>query len=290
MGLFDGVLLTVDYDRTLTDTRGTVPERNLKAIRWFMENGGYFTVNTGRSIPMSTCFRELVPVNAPILMYNGSAWYDTQTKQLCNCSLLDLDPVQVIYDLQARFPELTVEIQGEKAHYIFKKNSVWEALCDHNGAAWDYTTPDQTGPFIKFSLYGTFVDKYVSSMYDTTPREEELFNQAIDYIGKTYGDKVDMFRACARILDMHAKGVSKLRSARMLQEKLGSRILVCVGDAENDITMMEGADYAFCPADGIVADRYENVRPCDDGAVADVIYKKIPEILGICLDNSDFLC
>ena len=59
----------------------------------------------------------------------------------------------------------------------------------------------------------------------------------------------------------------------------GKKILVCVGDADNDLTMLEGADYAFCPSDGIVADRFPNVCPCDDGAVADVIYEKIPEIL-----------
>ena len=40
-------------------------------------------------------------------------------------------------------------------------------------------------------------------------------------------------------------------------------------------------NYAFCPADAVIAKRYENVCKCGDGAVADVIYKKIPEILGI---------
>ena len=62
---------------------------------------------------------------------------------------------------------------------------------------------------------------------------------------------------------------------------MGKKILVCVGDAENDISMLDGADYAYCPADGVVADRYETVCNCADGAVADVIYKKIPEILGL---------
>ena len=45
--------------------------------------------------------------------------------------------------------------------------------------------------------------------------------------------------------------------------------------------MLEDADYAFAPADGIIADRFETVCKCADGAVADVIYKKIPEILGL---------
>ena len=80
-------------------------------------------------------------------------------------------------------------------------------------------------------------------------------------------------------MDIHAKGVSKLRSARDLQKELGKEILVCVGDAENDTAMLDGADYAYCPADGTVAHQYENVCPCGEGAVADVIYNKIPNIL-----------
>ena len=51
--LFSDVLLTVDFDRTLTAQNSTIPERNLEAIAYFMENGGAFTVNTGRSIPTS---------------------------------------------------------------------------------------------------------------------------------------------------------------------------------------------------------------------------------------------
>jgi hypothetical protein len=43
--------------------------------------------------------------------------------------------------------------------------------------------------------------------------------------------------------------------------------------------MLDGADFAFCPSDGVIADRYENVCPCGEGAVADVIYKKLPDIL-----------
>ena len=39
MGIFSDILLTVDFDRTLTAPDSTIPERNLAAIRYFMENG-----------------------------------------------------------------------------------------------------------------------------------------------------------------------------------------------------------------------------------------------------------
>ena len=279
--MYSDILLTVDFDRTLTAPDSTIPERNMEAIRYFMENGGTFTVNTGRSIPMSLRnILHIVPHNAPLLLYNGSADYDENTDQLTRFAPIDLDPMAVLPELQARFPHLNVEVQAIDAHYLMQKDAGWEDYCDNNGCPWKYAEPDHIpGPFIKFSLYGQFRENTVASMYDATEEELRLFEEGIRYIEDTYGQKVEIFRACARIADMHAKGCSKLNAARALQKTLGKKILVCVGDAENDLTMLEGADYAFCPADGVVADRFENVCPCADGAVADVIYEKIPRIL-----------
>ena len=282
MGKFDHILLTVDYDRTMTAPDSTVPERNLEAIRYFMENGGAFTLNTGRSVPMASSLLDRIPVNVPFLLYNGSAAYDRQRQELRQCRTIDLDPEALVADLLGRFPHLTLEVQGTDAHYIFRKNSGWEAFNTHNRCPWAYADPDNVPrPFLKFAIYGEFRDKTVASMYESTPRERAQIDEAVAYVEKTYGQQVDVFRPCARIVDFHAKGVSKIKSARDLQKSLGRSLLICVGDAENDIPMLDGADFAFCPADGMVADRYETVCKCADGAVADVIYKKIPEITAV---------
>lgn len=282
MALFSDILLTVDFDRTLTAPDSSIPQRNIEAIRYFIDNGGAFTVNTGRSVPMTNWFRDKVPVNVPLLLYNGSAAYDAATGEWSQCYPLDLDPEVVINDLQSRFPDLTVELQGTYAHHIFYKNPRWEAYCENNLCPWEYADPAKLPcAFLKLALYGEFRENTVASMYDATEAELARFDEAVGYIEKTYGHKVDVFRACARIADLHAKGCSKLASARQLQQRLGRKILVCVGDGDNDLPMMEGADYAYCPGDAIIRDKFENVCDCAAGAVADVIYQKIPEILGI---------
>ena len=280
MALFSDILLTVDFDRTLTATDSTIPQRNLDAIRYFMDNGGAFTVNTGRSIPMTKIFRDIVPTNVPLLLYNGSAAYDVSKDEVSLCKPIPLDPREVVAHLQSRFPDLSVEIQALDAHYLFRKDEMWESYCENNGSAWGYKAPEKIpGPFLKFSLYGEFRANTVASMYEASPEELARCDEAQEYVRKTYGHAVDVFRPCARIIDFHAKGVSKIQAARDLQAQLGRKILVCVGDAFNDVPMLEGADYAFCPSDGLVAHRFENVRPCSQGAVADVIYEKIPAIL-----------
>ena len=280
MGIFSDVLLTVDYDRTLTAADSTIPARNLEAIEYFMANGGAFTVNTGRSVPMANVFIGKVPVNAPLLLYNGSAAYDPNEKQLSFCHEIPMDMWQTIRECMELFPDLTVEVQGVDAHYRFTENPAWDAFCDHQPCARGFARPgDDLGPFLKFSFYGRFTDVTVAHMYESTPEEKARMDECERILKETYGDFCEVFRAATRIIDVHAKGVSKARSARELQQRLGRKYLVCVGDAHNDLSMLQDADFSFVPADAVIADAFPNVCECGKGAVADVIYKKIPEIL-----------
>ena len=127
----------------------------------------------------------------------------------------------------------------------------------------------------------------VSQLYQGSPEEVRRMDEAEKLLQEVYGDQISVFRSGLRIIDVQAKGVSKAASARRLQKELGRKLLVCVGDAENDIVMLDGADFAFVPSDAILKDRYENVCSCADGAVADVIYEKIPNILNLTLDKRE---
>ena len=280
MGIYSDVLLTVDFDRTLTAPDSSIPQRNLDAIRYFMDNGGAFTVNTGRSIPMYSRVMDLVPVNAPLLLYNGSAAYDKEKGDFTFVHKIDLDWRETVRKAMELFPENTVELQGVRHHYIFTPDEKWRDFCIHEKCPWDFADFNhEYGPFMKFTLYGQIRDITVSHFYSGSDEEMAQMDWVEQKLNEVFGDKCVVFRAADRIIDVHAKGVSKARSARELQQQLGKRILVCVGDGENDVSMMKEADYAWCPGDAIIRDRFPNVCSCGEGAVADVIYKKIPEIL-----------
>ena len=237
-------------------------------------------MNTGRSVSMARSFVERVPANAPFLLYNGSAAYDQKKGQLSFMHEIQMDMWETVRELLELFPDLTVEVQGVDAHYNFIPNPKWDAFCAHNNCAYATAKPGQDlGPFLKFSLYGEFRDATVAGLFDATPAEMARMDAAEQLLKDRFGEKVAVFRAANRIIDVHAGGVSKARAARELQQRLGRKILVCVGDAENDVLMLEGADFAYVPSDAILASRFENVCKCADGAVADVIYEKIPEIL-----------
>lgn len=278
MGIYSDILLTVDFDRTLTGPDAVVPERNIEAIAYFMANGGKFTVNTGRSTSTFGKYLDTFPVNAPLLLYNGSAAWENG--RLTHSVPIELDVWQTMDTVRRLFPVVNLEIQGVDTHYLIDPSSELTALYDKLG--WQYQIAQQgqdVGPFLKFACIDTPKKPAVSAFYECDESRKRYFDRIEQTLRSVLGETCEVFRACPLIVDIHAKGVSKINAARRLQAELGRRILVCVGDAENDIPMLDGADFAFCPADSVVAERYENVCPCGAGAVADVIYKKIPEIL-----------
>ena len=276
--MFSDVLLTVDVDRTLTGPDSRIPERNLEAIRYFTENGGAFTVNTGRSLNTYRGHMAVVPTNAPLLLFNGGAAYFAGAWQ--HCREIDLPMWEVLLHVRQAFPNMNLELQALDCHYLIDPTPEYERMYD--GMGWPYKIPQigaDLGPFVKFALFDNPTTDTVGCLYQGTPEEIAEIDRIEKEILALWGDQVDTTRSAPRIIDVQAKGVSKGQAARRLQQELGKKLLVCVGDAENDITMLDAADYAFCPGDAVIAGRYPSVCNCGDGAVADVIYEKIPEIL-----------
>ena len=95
MGKFDGVLLVSDFDDTLYDHNLTVNDRNHRAIEYFLEQGGRFTIATGRAHRTFTpqIEKERLILNAPAVLSNGASIYDYQAdRPLVETQLPDSAP------------------------------------------------------------------------------------------------------------------------------------------------------------------------------------------------------
>lgn len=273
--MYSDILLCVDFDRTLTAMDGSIPQRNLEAIRHFIAGGGSFTVNTGRSYVSFLPFLDIVPINAPLLLMNGSgSWENGKFEDIV---ALETDVWPIVQRLEQGFPGVHLELQTLDKHYLIHPTADYARYYQQRGLAHEVADPQiHWGPFVKIGIYG-----------DTEHREEgseavtkaALFDEIEQILRRELDDSLVVLRATPQIINVHAKGASKLTAARNLQKKLGKKILVCIGDEGNDVAMLQGADFAFCPSDGAVAADFPNVCPCSQGAVADVIYNEIPKIL-----------
>lgn len=71
-GKFEGYLLVADFDDTFCPEHGApVPEENRRAAQHFMDEGGLFTIATGRDVRSYYSIRDKFTVNAPLVLSNG---------------------------------------------------------------------------------------------------------------------------------------------------------------------------------------------------------------------------
>ena len=109
MGKFDGLLLVSDFDDTLYDDYHRVPERNLRALDYFRSQGGRFTIATGRAHRTFAPHVHLVPIDAPVVLSNGSALYDFQGDTMLVQTFLPPEAPAHFAALLAEFPSLAME-------------------------------------------------------------------------------------------------------------------------------------------------------------------------------------
>ena len=274
MQQFSDILLVSDFDRTLTAPDSSIPPANLQAIQSFMERGGSFTVGTGRSAPMYRPYLDRIPTNAPLILYNGAAVYDFDTKTLSETVWMPTGRELLDYLVQS-FPELWLEVQGVDYHYLIGDDPAREAFYRANGVAARTVRVDEApARYHKLALFGPFTDCGVSQFFQGTPEEDAYFGACQARILQDW-PMLQAERAAMKIIDLQARGAGKGSAARALARRLGRKRLVCVGDAMNDASMLQEADLAFAPADCAPAVKALGcctlVRPCAEGSIAGVV-------------------
>ena len=277
MGKFSDYLLVSDFDRTMTDHRSQIPQANLDAIRYFMDNGGAFTIATGRSLPMSRHRFAEIPMNAPLLVFNGAACFDMQTGELLFCHPMPDDCMALMQHYEKMLPHLRLEVHCLDKHYVFhgddsRDDYLRRQKTDFVHADWDMI-PE---PRVKFSIYS--MRKNLFDIMPDSP-EGQFFLELEREVNERGGGRYTAINSLPGMVEVQAAGTSKGIAARELAQRLGRKILVCAGDATNDLSMLEEADLAFLAADGdarMFGRGFRIAAPCDEGTIADVIRQLEP--------------
>ena len=127
MGKFDGVLLVSDFDDTLYDSHHRVPERNRRALDYFRSQGGRFTVATGRARRTFAPFHDLVPLDAPVVLSNGSAIYDFSKNEMLEQTFLPPSAPADFAAILDHFPSVGAEVYHAEDIYAWNPNDITQA-------------------------------------------------------------------------------------------------------------------------------------------------------------------
>ena len=239
---YDGILICSDVDGTLV-SGGRVAERNLEALRMFMENGGRFTYCTGRD-GSGLAERPIAPANAPMIGLCGGEIFDTVSHR----------PLER-YPIDGDLPRLLHRIAGLTAVTEFQ-------ICD-GIKSFNYA-PDEVPGGFDFPVLKVVVvarDPFGDCLL---PDGVEETCRGICSVGSNGGSTFEL------VAYGHDKGAGALR----VKELCGAAYLIGVGDNQADLALLRAADFGVAveraiPALKAIADRV--VCTAWDGAIADVI-------------------
>lgn len=237
MGKFDGVLFFTDYDDTLYNTQLTVSPENRAAARYFMDNGGRFSIATGRAHRTFTpqIEKEHLQFNAPVVLSNGGAIYDYEDDRYLARTLLDDALPSLIAQLCETFPQLGFEAYHGDEIYVHNPNLVTETHLDRVGTPFTLCPiADMPTPWNKVIL----------------EQDEPVLRDVATHISRHWGGVCEAIFSNKYLLELTAKGSSKGTMVRQVADLLGidPHHIYCIGDNQNDIPMLELSAIPFAPA------------------------------------------
>ena len=249
MGKFDGILICSDFDGTLF-TGSSISEENASAIRYFQENGGRFTITSGRYPAFLGAHRHRVDANTYLIGLNGTI-------------ISNYDGTDVIRQgfLHADAPEIIKSIIRETEGLValdFSTTEIPDAIktcCDAPAGEgyFRYYLKDRNEELLDMALACQTYRVIVHA-------EEPLSGKTTEAMQRIAGDRYAISRSSPCGIEIQDSAFTKGKSARFLAEHLGIHTLICVGDYENDISMIREADIGCAVANAIpevrsVADR-----------------------------------
>ena len=263
MGKFDGVLFFSDYDDTLYNTGHTVSAENRAAIRYFIQNGGRFSIATGRAHRTFTpqIQREGLEFNAPVVLSNGAAIYDyCQETYLVRTYLCNETPDRLQAVCRA-FPDLAFEAYHGEDLYVYNPNVVTMRHLERVNVPYlACPIPQMPVPWNKVIM----------------EQDETYLQQVRSYILQHWPEDYEAIFSNRYLLELTAKGSDKgqmvARVARLLD--ISPEKIYCIGDNQNDIPMLALSAIPFAPANCAPQVKQWGAHilcHCDDHAVAQAI-------------------
>lgn len=227
-------MILTDLDGTLLNGQDRISPENQEAIRHYMENGGRFTVATGRSLKGMEHFFPALAVNAPAILYNGSAVYDFQTKRDLYEACVGQAGYELVRVLMAELPALGVEVYAGHRPYVAQESHFTRRHFEIVRLPWNPCPPEQIPqPWLYLVITG----------------EGEMLARAEALIRIRFPGQFFTQYSSPTMLEILRQGASKGQSARFLIRRLGldpERVFP-VGDGSNDVELLQCAPNSCAP-------------------------------------------
>lgn len=263
MKKFEGVILACDMDGTLLDDNHQIPKRNLDALHYFAEQGGLFSIATGRNPAAAEAYFEKLPINTFYCLLNGSLIYN-QERELVYCNNLKDSVKELIEFSLLNNSQIGCEILCTNQILIRKMSDVTKyhmttLKLDYEEVSQAQLSEIKTDDWCKINFTGT-PEQIVQLQHSVASYQTEFaMTSSLPYFWEVTAHGI-------------SKGVALEKISTMLN--LSRKNIYAIGDSYNDESMLTFAEVGFAPAnaeEGILS--LSDVQVCSNnqGAVADAI-------------------
>lgn len=254
-------LLASDLDGTLINKDFKIPENNLKSINNFMNDGGFFSISTGRSIESSRRYAQQINPNAPCVVLNGVVIYDFRSDKILWDTSLQIKAKDYLKDIKQKFPKLGMEIFAGNRLYLITANTQTDKHVLNEALEYIPSEIDD--------LNG----KWYKALFAGSANE---IDEIEEYVKKSNFEGVSFVRSTNEYFEMLPCGINKGTTIEKLAEILNVPIenTAAIGDYYNDIEMIKVVGTSFAAGNAPERVKQEadfTVCDCNQGAIYEAI-------------------
>ena len=263
--LYSKWLLISDIDGTLNTKSFKLPENNKMAINEIVNNGGNFTLCSGRNLQSLSIHYNKLGISTPAIFLNGAGIYDFKNNEMIYQNFISSEGEKIILDVlkKHKLAQLTV-FTADKILIATRKciyGRIISKMDKLDCELYKKISDLPRGVWGKVSFFGT----------------KGLINKLKDVFSNDDNSKLfECFKTSPFTLEVVSKGVNKGAAVLKLAELLNieKSNTAAIGDYYNDVEMLKRVAHPVCcgqaPDDIKKISEYVACH-CNDGAVADFI-------------------
>ncbi len=260
------IIFFSDMDGTLLSKDKTLSKRNSDAIVRLRQAGGMFVVATGRVLQATAHYFTPIGLDCPVILCNGGMIYDCGTNSVKWSEYLPEEKARaMVAQLIDKFPEACAEICRPEGIYDVNINDYEKHHWKIGGFTANIVKSLDDVP------HGDWC-KILFAMPETSIVLFAEYAKTLEFAGD-----VEFVTSSTIFHEMLPKDCSKGYAVKKFKELYGfdGCVTVAMGDYNNDMAMLEYADFAACPSNAInevkaVCDMVCRAD-CTEGAVAETI-------------------
>ena len=262
------LMIYSDMDGTLLsswDKGPIISPKNEQAIRDFIDEGGLFSIATGRNLKNGPTYLDNYTIDLPMVLVNGALIYDHTHARILRKITIDKDFVREALEYFMYSHRVAIVISD--THEVY--HVVHPSISDENLPPLDFET-------IHVQLSEVLALDILKVTFVTYPEDKDQIEKDIKLF-RTY-DKISTSPSSKRFIEIVSAGIDKAEGILFIKNNLLSskRKLVCIGDYANDIEMLNLADLAAVPENGLDSLKKPGrliTAHHDHDAIADLIHQ-----------------